>query len=43
MMCNVIVSQILLFLEERSAGMARLQHLSGSIEGFINNVKKEAF
>ena len=43
MMCNVIVSQILLFLEGRSAGMARLQHLSGSIEGFINNVKKEAF
>ena len=43
MMCDVIVSQILLFLEGRSAGMARLQHLSGSIEGFMYMLRKKRF
>ena len=42
-MCDVIVFQIEFILDGRWAGMACLKHLSGSIEGFINNVKKEAF
>ena len=43
MMCNVIVSQILLFLEGRWAGLARVQHHRGYLGGFIYNMMGERF
>ena len=42
-MCDVVVFQIEFILEGKWAGVVCPQHFSGSIEGFINNVKKEAF
>ena len=42
-MSDVIVSQILLFFEGRSAGMACPQHHRGSLGGFIYNMMEETF
>ena len=39
-LCNVIISQILSILDKRWAGMARPQHLRGSLGCYINNMRK---